>query len=88
MKFTPLQSPQPGSVVCVPTWEGDDELCNAMLWLERRGGAIAVHPNGCIPVTRVIPRPMNATLECPACQSTLGLCGCRYQRDAFLEGGE
>jgi len=28
------------------------------------------------------------TLECPACQSTLGLCGCRYKRDAFLEGGE
>lgn len=58
MKFTPLHSPQPGSVVTVPEHNGDEELTNAMLQLQSRGGAISVHPAGQAPVTRSWTRPI------------------------------
>lgn len=58
MKFTPLNSPQPGSVVVVPQYDGDSELTNAMLQLQSRGGAISVHPAGQAPVTRSWTRPI------------------------------
>lgn len=63
MIFTSAQTPIGPAVRLAPEYDGDEQLTNAILQVRVRGGAISVKPEGCMPVTRVFPRPIQDEAE-------------------------
>ena len=77
LRTAAIESPMPG-IALIPQTVDDELFVRAIQSAKNHGGAIAVVPVGLASITLRFDAPLAAdTLECPCCQSTLGVCGCR-----------